>query len=361
MSTLYLGVDVHCKRSSYVAQDDTGNVVGKGEVPTTREGMLEMKKRVAAPDGTEVGVETGTMTTYVSRVLQEVGLCPVVVDAREVRAKARRPTQKTDSRDAFEICDGVRRGIYVSLVHIPPPEVQRVRELLAQRRHCVRLMTREVNAAKHRLRAAGFGVTCRSLRTAVAWEKLLRQKEIPPDLRAGLGIHGEMWRCAQDQVSRLDAELRVATALFEEDQHLLETIPGVGPIVAWTVLAVFSDVSRFPSVKHAASYAGLVTSTFDTGGKERHGHLTKRGSSELRAMLVEAAHHAATPQHPLYPYFARFCVKRGYKMAVVAVAHRLLRIMVAMLKTRTPFEVKKLNVELRPERSRRLRYRVKVA
>jgi transposase len=119
----------------------------------------------------------------------------------------------------------------------------------------------------------------------------------------------------------------------------------VGPIVATTVLAVFSDVHRFPTAKHAASYAGLVASTFDSGERVQHGHITRRGSSELRSMLCEAAHHARRPSHPLQPYFSSICARRGYKMAVVAVAHRLCRILYAMMRHGQDFDVTKLNVE----------------
>jgi transposase len=128
----------------------------------------------------------------------------------------------------------------------------------------------------------------------------------------------------------------------------LQTIPGVGPIVAATALAVFSDIGRFPDAKHAASYAGLVPATYQSGERDAHGRITKRGAAELRAMLCEAAHHASRPDHPLHPYFAQLCARRGYKMAVVAVAHRLCRIMFAMLRDARDFDVGKLAVERGP-------------
>ena len=62
-------------------------------------------------------------------------------------------------------------------------------------------------------------------------------------------------------------------------------------------------------------------------------------------MLCEAAHHASRPDHPLHPYFAPLCARRGYKMAVVAVAHRLCRIIFAMLRDARDFDVAKLAVE----------------
>ena len=135
---------------------------------------------------------------------------------------------------------------------------------------------------------------------------------------------------------------------FAAELQRLQTIPGVGPIVAATAVAVFADVQRFPDAKHAASYAGLTPSTHQSGARDVHGRITKRGSAELRAMLCEAAHHAARPQHPLHPYFAQQCAKHGYKRAAIAVAHRLCRIMFAMWRHGRDFDVTKLGIEVGP-------------
>ncbi len=151
-------------------------------------------------------------------------------------------------------------------------------------------------------------------------------------------------------------------ASFATPMRRLQTIPGVGSVVAATALAVFADVRRFPDVKHAASYAGLVPATYQSGDRDAHGRITKKGAPELRAMLCQAAHHASRPTHPLHPYFAALCARRGYKLAVVAVAHRLCRIMVAMLRHETEFDVTQLAVEHGPfERKRVALYRRKAA
>jgi transposase len=102
---------------------------------------------------------------FVARELTGLGCAPLVVDAREVRLKAHRPTQKSDRRDAFELCDGLRRGIYRAIVHVPPRPIARLRELLSRRRHCVRLETAQVNAVKRLLRGAGLSHRSRSLGT----------------------------------------------------------------------------------------------------------------------------------------------------------------------------------------------------
>jgi hypothetical protein len=65
-------------------------------------------------------------------------------------------------------------------------------------------------------------------------------------------------------------------------------------------------------------------------------------------MLCEAAHHARRPSHPLHPYFIRLCTRRGYKIAIVAVAHRLCRPLYALLRDGTEFQPMRLGVEEGP-------------
>lgn len=341
----YVGLDAHSKNSVYVIQDEHGKVTGEGSVPTSMEGLLGLSARHELPAGTPVALESGTMAFFVARRLRRLGLEPLVVDAHEVRSKALRPNQKSDRRDALELCEGLRRELYRSVVHVPPEPIERLRETLGRRRHCVRVKTMQVNAVKRLLRAAGLQPLGRTLSTPVAWEKLLRAVSIDPSLHAFCAVHRALWLCAREQVATLEVSLRAQGEPLQHDLDRLQTVPGVGPIVALTVLAVFSDVRRFPTAKHAASYAGLVASTYDSGERVQHGRITRRGSGELRAMLCEAAHHAGRPSHPLNPYFAQLCVRRGYKMAVVAVAHRLCRILYAMLRQGTDFDLSRLGVE----------------
>ena len=132
------------------------------------------------------------------------------------------------------------------------------------------------------------------------------------------------------------------------DIRRLQAVPGVGPIVVLTALAVFADVQRFATAKHVASYAGLAPSTYQSGDCDRHGHITERGSAELRAMLCEAAHHARRSTHPLHPYFLKLCARRGYKIAIVAVAHRLCRAALCPSAGWTDFQPTRLGVDEGP-------------
>lgn len=341
----YVGLDVHSKNSVFVIQDHGGRIVGEGKVLTDREGLQQMRDQFELAPGTQVALESGTVAFFVADCLNELGLRPVVIDAREVRVKASRPLQKSDRRDARELCEGLRRGIYCSIVSVPPPGIRALREALGRRRHFVRTKTAQVNAAKRLLRSEGKGKLARSLGVASGWTKLVASLSDAPRLQAFICQHFAVWQVADQQVRALETDIQELTQPWREILARLMTTPGVGTIVASTALAVLFDARRFPSSKHVASYIGLVPRTNQSGDRDHNGHITRRGSSELRSMLCEAAHHASRPQHPLNPYFSRLCTRRGYRMAIVAVAHRLSRILFAMLRDGTTFTADKAGVE----------------
>src|SRR2546426_3350204 len=181
---------------------------------------------------------------------------------------------------------------------VPPAPIGALRETLSRRRHFVAVRVAEVNAVKRLLRAAGLGHLSKSLGTDAAWAKLLAALASEPTLQTYVAQHQALWRCAQEQIVALEETLAAQPATIAKVAARLQTVPGVGPLVSLTAVAVFSDVHRFPSAKHAASYAGLVPSTDQSGDRDTHGHITKRGSAALRTMLCEAGHHAQRPSHP---------------------------------------------------------------
>src|SRR5215470_3818011 len=178
MGAYYVGLDVHSRETVFVIQD---------------------------PAGTPVALETGTSAFYVARALSALGLKPIVIDAHEVRLKARRPGQKSDRRDAFELCDGLRRDLYRSIVHIPSPAIRALGTALSRRRHFVRIQTAEVNATKRLLRGAGWLIGTRgSLRNASGWDRLIDALASEPALQTHTRFHYAVWQQAGEQVRAVD-------------------------------------------------------------------------------------------------------------------------------------------------------------
>lgn len=357
----YIGLDIHSKRTHIVVQDEDGTIMHQGSIPTSRKDYREFFERFSVAPNTTVGMESGLQAFWAARLLLEMGLEPVVINAAEVRAKARRKRQKSDSRDAFEICDGLRRGIYDSIVYVPTRAVERLRMVLKVRAQYVRMRVQVVNAAKAKLRKLGLSSDSLQLKTEDAWKRLIAREDMEA-AQFAIQQYAKTWRHVQQVLKEIEQELADASEPLATEIARLETVPGVGRLTAASFVAALGEVHRFSGSGKVASYLGLVPSTYDSGERERHGHITKNGPSWVRAVLCEAAQHARLPTHPLNPYWSRVVVRGGYRKAVIAVAHRMARIMYQMWRQEQEFDETRLNVEHRQHvRKRVVHYQIKAA
>ena len=341
----YVGMDVHSKKTVYVIEDSEGKVRAEGTIPTHREGVHSMVDKHELKSGTRVCMESGTQAAVVCDALAERGLISVVVDAKEVRKKARRTGQKTDRRDAFEICDGLRRGIWDAIVYMPSPVVRRLRRILSRRRHFVRLSTQQVNAGRFLFRTECLSAEVpASFSTPRGWERAMANEQAA-SIRTHMSLHSKVWELANEHIVLLEQELRAALEPVKEIMDWLSSIPGVGLITAASFIAIVGDPGRFKDSNHLVSYLGLAPSMYDSGDTERHGCITKAGPPQMRALLCEVAQQTSKRTHPLNPYFIRIAAKGGYKKAAIAIAQRLARIMYRMWLNAERFDVSKLNIE----------------
>jgi transposase len=132
----------------------------------------------------------------------------------------------------------------------------------------------------------------------------------------GLTASG-LWSPLSREILGLSKELR-ALARDDPDVRLLETIPGVGYYIALLIKAEVGDVNRFKSKDHLTSYAGLVPSSKSSAGVQRHGRITRAGSTWLRWALVEAAMVHLSYDTPVTRLYHRVAERRGKKKALVA-------------------------------------------
>jgi len=112
----------------------------------------------------------------------------------------------------------------------------------------------------------------------------------------------------------------------------LQTVPGVGPVVALTFRAYVDDVARFPSASHVSAAMGLVPREDSSAERRHRGHITKAGPSEVRSLLVQAAWACwrSKGSGSLHAWVERVAARRGRRIAVVALARRLSRILYAI-------------------------------
>ena len=125
----------------------------------------------------------------------------------------------------------------------------------------------------------------------------------------------------------------VVTGLARGDERvkLLRSISGLGPFFSVLVANEIDDITRFRDEKKLCAYAGLVSSTYSSGGKVFHGGITKTGNKWLRCAFIEAVQPAISSDADLYAYYQRLRITKDANTARVATARRLLTIVYRVL------------------------------
>jgi transposase len=357
------GVDVHKREVvACVMTTDPDGTCHKAvrAFGTMTPDILALADWLAAHEVTHVAMEsTGVYWKPIWNLLEgQVEL--LLVNARHIKAV---PGRKTDVRDCEWRADLLRHGLLTGSV-VPDRAQRELRELTRYRTSLVRERTAAANRLQKTLEGANIklasvatdilGTSGREILAALVAGQTdaadlaqlaqgrLREK-LPQLERALVGCVGSHQRfLVAEQLAHVDfldaAIARVNSELVErvhpdEDAVTrLDTIPGVGRTVAETLVAEIGvDLTRFPSAKHLASWAGLCPGNHESAGKRRGGAIRK-GSPWLRACLVQAAHAAArTKGTYLAAQYRRLAARRGRAKAAVAVAHSILIIVYHVL------------------------------
>jgi len=250
-----------------------------------------------------------------------------------------RSKSKNDRNDAERLAKLLYLG-ETPTVHVPSLDVRTWRELINCRSQVIAKRTRAKNALRALLRGAGV-VPPRSpglwTKKGLAW---LRQLELPTSsqqLRRDLLL--EEVEALNRQVRRIEQELN-RRAQQTPAVARLRTIPGVGIRTAEAVAAFIDDPHRFPNAKAVGSYFGLVPSQDQSGDKNRLGHITREGAPVVRQLVAEAAWQALRRSPTVRAYFERAQREdpQRKKIALVATAHYLVRVMWALLKRGTVWQ-----------------------
>ncbi len=152
-------------------------------------------------------------------------------------------------------------------------------------------------------------------------------------LQRQLSLNEEEMALVEREIDRL-----CKTPRFFHQAAILQSAPGVGPIVAATALAEIGDFARFPDAKAIGRYAGLTPRVFASGGKERHGHISKTGPRDLRWVLQQAAWTAIRTDERIKKRWLKIAGGSGKKAAAVAIARQLLVALWQMVKHNAPYQ-----------------------
>jgi transposase len=265
-----------------------------------------------------LGMEASGHARWFERLLGEMQFELWIGDAAAIRAKRVRK-QKTDRQDAQLILRLMLKDDFPE-IWVPSWENRDLRQLLWHRHRMVQARTRMMNQLQ--AVALNEGLRCKKRLWREAGRKQLESFRLAP-------WASRRRRDLLELLDRLNPTIAELTQAIEQEAEKcpearrLQTHPGVGALTALAFVLIMGRAERFQCGKQVACYLGLVPLEDSSGNRRRLGHITKQGNALLRFLLVEAAQVTVRSIPEWRSKYFHLAMRRGRKIAKVAMARRL--------------------------------------
>lgn len=329
----YGAIDLHMRYSQIRIIDETGTVRRDQRIVTSRERFL---KAFAGFGPLRILLEAGTESEWVAQTLEQAGHDVVVADPNfapmygEITRRV-----KTDRRDVAALAEANRRGWYRAAHRVSAGQ-RATRQGLRARRQLVQMRSGAVALVRSLVKQDGYRLpSCGAERVPARLAALT----LPAPLAAAVAPLVRMIETTTAEIAALDQQLRQHAARDRVVQSL-QTVPGVGLIVALTFRAQLDRRDRFAHAGQVSAALGLVPREDSSAERRQRGHITKAGPRELRSLLVQAAWACwrCKRSGALRAWADQLAARRGRRIAVVALARRLSRILYAIWRDGSRFE-----------------------
>ncbi len=321
---LYAGLDIHKAVFQAVVLDPESGELSECRFEPSRQRLndwaMQWQGKLAA-----VAIEATTGWRWVARELERQGFEVHLVDPGRASAlRGRRRQPKTDRLDARWLALLLARDLLSECeAWLPPVEIQQLRDRTRPRKALAGDRTGWAQRL-HALRAHEGWPCSRGRLLTAEGRRWIAALELDAHVRAQVDLIVAVIAALEEQLERVESELR-RYARAERRCQALETIFGVGPILACHLLAEIGDPRRFQRPRQLVRASGLDPSVIESAYSKRRGRLAKQGSRHLRWALVEAANHShrhTSPDHDLYRRTVRRC---GRGRARLTVARKIAR------------------------------------
>ena len=320
--TYYAGLDVSLRSTNICVVDDQGDLVAEGKTDAEVADIVAFLDELDV-EITEVGLEAGTLTQYLTYGLQFAGYNVVCMEARQVKSALSAMRNKTDKHDARGIAQLLRSGWY-SRVHVKSMESHRVRALLTSRRAVLTKCVDLENEIRGIFKVYGIKLPSRlghgsfdpKVRPLIEADEVLALSLLPM-----LDARLVLYRTFRELDNRA-RKLANSDAICQR----LMTAPGVGFVTALTFKSGVDDPTRFKRSRTVAAHFGLTPRRFQSGELDLEGHISRCGDASVRSTLYTAANAMLTRTSrwsSLKAWGMRLAKTRGHRRAVIAVARKL--------------------------------------
>lgn len=339
----FAGLDVSLKEISICVVDADGAVVAHGRAPADPEGVAGwFRNRSLTPDC--IVHESGQLSIWLQRGLIQLGLPVVCIDARKAHKSLSARLNKSDASDAEGLAQLARTGWFTP-VHVRSDASDRLRSLISARERLIRLRIDLEGYVRGALKT--FGIRMSAVRRG-------RKRQDFRDQLAAAGETDPMLRVIADGFIAAHATLCKAAAELgaiirkQADQHpvaqRLMTIPGVGPVVSLSFVALIDEPDRFRRASDVGAFLGLTPRRHQSGEMDWSGRISKCGDRAVRGLLVQAASCVLRQVgrfSALKSWAVRLAGRRGYSKAAVATARKIAVLMLTLWKNGTEYNWKK--------------------
>lgn len=333
----YIGLDVHKKQITFVSKTFAGEIVAAGQVRANREALTQWAQAIDQPwiGALEATLFTNWIYDHLWPFAQQLHV------AHPAQMKAISCSKnKNDRLDADKICDLLRCDL-LPICYMPPKKIRELRRVLRYRNLLVSEAVRMKNKIAGLLMEAGAEYDSRRLHHKKYFYEYLEQldnlHETPASVIDLLKISRgnlELFESLQRELLR---ELR-RHPLLKQRVELLQSIRGVGEVLALTWALEVGDPGRFSSINKAVSYCGLTSGQHESAGKQRRGPISKQRNPHLQTVLIEAAKVAPRWNTPLRVIHEEQRARGGHpNRATLAVARRLVAYLMAADRSGKPF------------------------
>lgn len=336
--THYIGCDAHKKYSVFVAMNEQGQCSPPVRVEHTRDELRAFLQSL--PPASPIAVETVGNWYWLIEEMEQARHQPHLAHAREAK-RLMGKSNKTDKLDAKGLATLLRNGTLPE-VWIPPGALRDQRELPRLRITLGRLRTRLKNRIHSAFTKYGIQFVERDVFGGKGRPHLeQRLAELPPETQRAVRIELEVLDQVEAQIAGVEVRIREVVQHTPAMQYL-DSLPGVGEILAIVLALEIGEVRRFRSEAHLASYAGTTPRVQESGGRSYYGRVRQEANHYLKWALVEAANvvvlnQAAWADRQLVQVYRRVYQRHGHAKAVVAVARRLAEAAYWVLRKQEPY------------------------
>ena len=330
------GIDVH--RSFFVISAVyKGQLIKRSRIPGTGEAVIKFIRRYFPGAVARSCYEAGYSGFWLHRFLVKQGVNNIVVNPGSIEVEVNNRV-KTDKRDSLKMAllldAGRLRGIYV-----PSEAQERCRLLTRTREQLMRARTRARIQIRMKLHQFGlFPPEVKTVMTSKIASEIIKRVPIM-ELKLVLESLFSQWEQLNLEIKKLELEL-VKQADSDGLEVFYRSVPGIGKLVARILSNELGDMSQFANERALFSYTGLTPCEYSSGDSIRRGHISRQGNSRLRHVLVEAAWRAIRVDPRLRANYERIAHHRGKKIAIVAIARKLVGKIRAVLTTGVMYDLK---------------------